>query len=87
MRVLTMAKKMTKLMAQRINASLMHDAVFIDRPKCGVTSASWLAACASARDAGVALYERVIRRAQYIDPAFDAPVGTFDSPLIQTVNR
>ena len=76
---------MTKLLAQRINASLMHKAVFIDRPGCGVTAEDWVTRCGQARDAGVALYARVVRRAQSIDPTFEAPIGTFESPLTATV--
>jgi hypothetical protein len=75
-------ENMTKLMARRINASLMQEAIFIDKPGTGVTSESWVAACAGARDLGVALYANVVSYAKWIDPSFDAPIGTFEAPLI-----
>lgn len=80
-------KPLTRLLARRINASLMQEITFIDRPGCGVTAAEWLGKCASARDLGVALYPQVIRAAKRLDATFTAPEGDYDAPRVADNNR
>jgi hypothetical protein len=78
---MTKTQKLTKHMARRFNAYLMHEGTFIGAPGCGVTKESWMALCVEFRDKGVALYPQVMRRAHLIDPTFTATVGNYDNPL------